>query len=129
MFFLISLLKSCQFDLLFNDIHFLKNAAVNGSLENTNLRCITWMIFLECIPFDKNLWLSELIKHRNVYERIKHELFINPHDKCCDHPLCQDENVKIIDLRLMLIKYLNLIPLIFTRVIGIFISQIMKLSN
>lgn len=56
------------------------------------------MIFLECIPFDKNLWLREMTKHRNVYERIKNELYVNPHDKCCntgcDHPLCQDEKVK-----------------------------------
>ena len=91
-------------DLLFNDLSMLKATAVQGLLGNTNFRFLAWMIFLECIPMDKNLWLEAINENRSDYEKIKDNLSCNPHKSVdqtdssdnqgfIDHPLSQDENV------------------------------------
>lgn len=88
-----------RFDLLFNDMSMLKATAVQGLLGDTNnFRFLAWMIFLECIPMDRNTWMASVDQNRAEYETIKESFSCNPrqaskesHD--FDHPLSQDETV------------------------------------
>jgi hypothetical protein len=59
------------FDFLFNDLSVLKEAAVHGQLENTNLRTLSWMIFLGCLPANRSLWKECLLQNRMFYENMK----------------------------------------------------------
>ena len=88
---------SSQFDLLFNDISMLRASAVSGNLGSTSFRFLAWMIFLECIPMDKNKWIASINKNRKIYERIKQEFHCNPREesaeqKNVDHPLSSDDD-------------------------------------
>ncbi len=88
-----------KFDLLFNDLSMLKATAVQGLLGDTNFRFLSWMIFLECVPMEKNSWLDVIGQNRLDYERIKKELACDPQlvknssewAVNFDHPLSQDE--------------------------------------
>ncbi len=87
---------SSKFDLLFNDLSMLKATAVQGLLGDTNLRFLAWMIFLECVPMEKHLWLDVIGQNRLDYEATRKELACDPHSngqsaQAGDHPLSQDE--------------------------------------
>lgn len=90
-----------KFDLLFNDLGMLKASAVQGYLSETNFRFLAWMIFLECIPMEKNRWIAALNHNREVYRIIREDFTCDPHkssnksliqDGSIDHPLSKDEN-------------------------------------
>jgi hypothetical protein len=90
-------------DLLFNDLGMLKASAVQGCLDGTNLRFLAWMIFLECIPIDKQFWIEKIQDNRARYEKIKNNLYSDPRNNInnnsssssssllVDHPFSQDE--------------------------------------
>ena len=99
---------SSQFDLLFNDLLMLKASAVQGFLKLTNFRFLAWMIFLECIPMEKEKWIESIKKNRDFYEQIKEDICCDPHkaqnssknndnesfveDHRSDHPLSQEKS-------------------------------------
>lgn len=83
-----------SFELLFNDMAMLKSSAVQGLLSKSNLRVISWMIFLECIPFDKSKWTESLLSNRRMYENIRSDVCCDPRkqsDTTIDHPLSQQK--------------------------------------
>ena len=68
-----------QFDLLFNDLSMLKASAVQGLLKLTNFRFLAWMVFLECIPMEKEKWKDSINKNRKFYEQIREDICCDPH--------------------------------------------------
>ncbi len=87
---------SLNFEMLFGNLSSLKSAAIHGQLENTNMRFLAWMIFLECIPINRVEWIDAINRNRLDYERIKNEICLDPHlnlgNNCFDHPLSQDNS-------------------------------------
>jgi hypothetical protein len=92
-----------RFDLLFSDITMLKASAVQGMLANSYFRFMAWMIFLECVPFDKSKWLVCVNRNRKMYENIRDDVCCDPrdsnasllqqqHQQAFDHPLSQNKN-------------------------------------
>ena len=79
----------------------LRATAVQGLLGDTNFRFLAWMIFLECVPMDKQWWCVAIEENRHDYDRIKCGLSCDPQKKAnigddgnvLDHPLAQDEGV------------------------------------
>jgi hypothetical protein len=97
-----------QFDFLFNDVTMLKASAVQGLLKFTNFRFLAWMIFLECIPMEKEKWIESIKANRDFFARIREEICCDPHnakpykvnetndsfldDPSNDHPLSQEKS-------------------------------------
>jgi hypothetical protein len=97
-----------QFDLLFNDLSMLKASAVQGLLKLTNFRFLAWMIFLECLPMEKDKWVESISKNREFFATIREEICCDPHksksytknetndsfldDLSNDHPLSQEKS-------------------------------------
>lgn len=94
-----------KLDLLFNDLGMLKASAVQGCLADTNLRCLAWMIFLECIPIDKSKWVESIKLNRFKYEKLKNDYYCDPRNQqnACqsDHPLSQSGEVRKTELNLI----------------------------
>lgn len=83
-----------RFELLFNDLAMLKSSAVQDILSKSCLRIIAWMVFLECLPFDKSKWCERISSNRKEYEALKIEIFRDPRQSqfVDDHPLSSDRN-------------------------------------
>lgn len=86
-----------RFELLFNDITMLKSSAVQGLLAKSNFRFLAWMIFLECIPFDKTRWIETVNSNRKLFENIRDDVCCDPRSSShkisveSDHPLSQNK--------------------------------------
>ena len=82
-----------RFELLFNDISMLKYSAVHGLLKDSYLRVISWMIFLECIPFEKSEWIEKINLNRFLFEKYVTNIYIEPRSQFnyFDHPLSQEK--------------------------------------
>lgn len=74
-------LKS-RFELLFNDLSMLQSCAVQGLLAKTSFRFLAWMIFLECIPFEKSEWLQCFKTNRTTFENIRSDVLCDPRNGC-----------------------------------------------
>jgi TBC1 domain family member 5 len=71
-----------KFDLLFNNedngINFLKTFSIQGHLSNSNLRSISWMIFLNIISIDQSKWVDEMKINRERFEILKNKVYLDP---------------------------------------------------
>lgn len=80
-----------RFELLFSDISMLKSSAANGLLKESKLRIISWMILLECIPFQKETWILTLSAKRRNFDEIQNLYnFCSSKANDKDHPLSKE---------------------------------------
>jgi hypothetical protein len=89
--------KLDAFKLLFGDLNILKEAAIHGQLENTNLRTLAWMIFLKCIPINKSEWKTSIDLNRSFYEKIKAKTCSDPSENENDFSACSRDQEILLD--------------------------------
>lgn len=85
--------------LLFQDgyLKVLKQFALSGELQRSNIRAICWKLFLGCLPEDQNQWLEACKQSREAYRLLKDKYIKDPHsdetslDVTVNNPLSLDE--------------------------------------
>lgn len=81
-----------RFELIFNDLAMLKSSAVQGILGKNYLRALAWMVFLDCLPFDKSTWTESISTSRREFESVREQVFRDPRSSLVleDHPFSSE---------------------------------------
>lgn len=81
-----------RFELMFNDLAMLKSSAVQGILGKNCLRAMAWMVFLECLPFEKSQWADAIATSRRDFQQLREQIFQDPRQSQMpdDHPLSSE---------------------------------------
>lgn len=81
-----------RFELIFNDLAMLKSSAVQGILGKNYLRAVAWMVFLDCLPFDKSTWTESISRSRGEFESLRELVFRDPRSSLVleDHPFSSE---------------------------------------
>eukprot|EP00026_Physarum_polycephalum_P003507 Phypoly_transcript_03520.p1 GENE.Phypoly_transcript_03520~~Phypoly_transcript_03520.p1 ORF type:complete len:693 (+),score=141.32 Phypoly_transcript_03520:98-2080(+) len=59
----------------------LKELALEGKLNNTSLRGVTWRVLLGVLSTDTSMWADQIQKHRAKFVKIRDTHVIDPHQK------------------------------------------------
>jgi TBC1 domain family protein 5 len=57
----------------------LKQFALSGELQRSNLRAVCWKVFLGCLPENQNEWINSSAKSRELYTNARKEHMVDPH--------------------------------------------------